>query len=63
MKKKSSYEINLEELQKIAESLKSGSVKLSEISSQIQKAKTLYEECRKQLESVKMEVLEFDEQA
>lgn len=61
--KKSLYEYNLEELQNIANSLKSGSIKLSEISSQVQKAKLLYEECKNQLESVKLEVLEFEEKA
>ena len=52
------FELQMQSLEEILNSLQNEDLKLSEVSRQVKQAKKLYELCKKQLEEAKLEVEE-----
>lgn len=59
-KEGASYEQKTEELSQIVQNLKTGELTLNEIMASVKKARKLYEECRKQIEAAKLELIELE---
>jgi exodeoxyribonuclease VII small subunit len=59
--KGASYEAKVHELEVIKEKLKSNTLPLAEIKSEMQRARQLYEECKKELMELEMMITKMEE--